>query len=146
MLPVKEGSIAIDPKGEIQITGLNIPFGTGDGWKAQHLYLVSDELIKEDDYRYCSDETYGGVWKFTKGQAGLCSKCKKIETTTDKSLGLPSIPEEWIRDVYIPAQGNIDKVRIQTSMFNPVIVVHNQQNEVIILPMNSLIKTINFKK
>jgi hypothetical protein len=51
----------------------------------QNLYILSDNEIKESDWYYCSDESFGGIGQHT-NQSFRCSACKKIIATTDKSI------------------------------------------------------------
>lgn len=119
-------------------------------YKSQHLYLVSDREIKESDWIICIGADYDGtsiqeicsrlgqVMKYTGKELGTI----KIEATTDSSLGLPLIPQKWIEEVYIPAQGKIDTVYLKIS-YDPAytakpgekFVLTNPAHEVIILPV-----------
>lgn len=94
----------------------------------QHLYFVSEREIKEDDWVLCdermhilSDPEYwiGKVkkiknnWIFVEeGQGENPEWTKKIEASTDPSLGLPLIPQSFIKK-YVKKQGNIKKVMIE---------------------------------
>lgn len=74
-----------------------------------HLYLVSDRGIKERDWYICqlkvlqSSHLNHTMWSMP---------IHKIEATTDKSLGLPLIPQLFIEE-YIEKQGKINEVLIQ---------------------------------
>lgn len=76
--------------------------------KGQHLYITSDDEIKEGDYYL---ELFGGKWKLYKqSKDKLCySSARKIIATTDESLNfknsgnqhpynlnLPQIPQSFI--------------------------------------------------
>ena len=57
-----------------------------DYYKSQHLYILSDEEIKEGDWVIPSPMPY---W-------GCADNCKKIIATTDKSLNLTSPSPEFV--------------------------------------------------
>lgn len=107
------------------------------GYTPQHLYFLSYDMIKEDDWmmlndqhpqgrvRKCywialaSNELYGladddSLYIDPKDAEGwgFCRRreVKKIISSTDPSLGLPSIPENWIRDAYVPSNGSVKQV------------------------------------
>lgn len=119
MIPNENGmvSVSFDKK----------TLSTEVGYYPQHLYVLSNEEIKENDWFYCSDKTnYRHIFKcigltepenlkvknskeigcyFVKNNTdgyGDWAKCysKKIIATTDKSLGLPLISKTDI-DKYI---------------------------------------------
>ena len=69
----------------------NIKNGDGE-WKTQHLYILSDEKIKEGDW--CLNLDTNDIFKL--GKYGV-NNAKKIIATTDTSLGLPLIPESFIK-------------------------------------------------
>lgn len=74
-------------------------------FRNQHLYICSDDNIKEEDYFYdmvkvrkCKGISMEYI-DFEDG--GFCSRpsiCKKIIATTDKSLNLPEIPEQFLKE------------------------------------------------
>jgi len=68
----------------------------GLGMKPQHLYITSDEEIKEGDW-YVSEKSFN-VLRVQKPERGYKPTGKKIISSTDKSLGLPE-----------PSQGFIEK-------------------------------------
>jgi hypothetical protein len=85
----------------------------------QHLYFTTDEPIQEGD------------WIFEQGEWGIKSVCqsignwtkenhlkypndKKIVASTNPALGLPAISTTWINDVYIPSNGSIKEVELET--------------------------------
>lgn len=125
----------------------------------QHLYLVSDREIKEGDYVVDQwykenvmlvskiEHTYGldpeehrGAKEhhtFTDKRTNYIHHIfqhRKIEATTDKSLGLPLIPQVFIQE-YVKQQGEIDKVYIQFYHRVGQELVSSPYNEVIILPI-----------
>lgn len=93
----------------------------GNIWIAQHLYLVSEQEIKEGDW-YIDLKNPERAWKYYRndepwyveeeGQKNI----RKIIATTDKSLSLPLIPDSFI-ERWVRWQGDIDKVRLK--MENP---------------------------
>ena len=94
----------------------------------QHLYLVSDEEIKEGDWYYTSLEHdrpwickcksidkskeywLDGHLKYVGGAQGKWGSYKII-ATTDKSLGLPLIPESFVKE-WTEKQGKIEYVHL----------------------------------
>ena len=97
-----------------------------DGHKANHIYLVSDEGIKEGDWFI---NHYNSVTLATdKVLKDLYApKHKKVIATTDKSLGiyitaqfaktpvfksLPQIPESFIK-YFVEKNGKVDKVEVE---------------------------------
>ena len=109
------------------------PWGTGNlsianskyiysiEYKPQHLYLTSDELIKEGDWSYCSipnctreriikvtdDWNLDSLNRFRK--EGYESK---IIATTNPECNLPTIPDSFLQK-YVAANGNIDSVKLE---------------------------------
>jgi hypothetical protein len=84
-------------------------------YTSEHLYLVSDREIEEGDYIY----GYGGISKFG-GMLQMYEylhRYKKVEASTDPSLGRPGVPKEWIEKEYIAKQGKIDKVWLKMSEY-----------------------------
>lgn len=89
------------------------------GYPSKHIYIISDEEIKEEDYAY--HQLDGKIIKVTKENIDGDIRrfgYKKIIASTDKSLGLPDnytldqlnlqipqIPESFIK-VYIEAYNN----------------------------------------
>jgi hypothetical protein len=92
-------------------------------WSSQHLYFTSNEVIKEDDCVFCysihmnnpshpPDRYINPIRKWNRGN---CTACKKIIASTDPSLGLPAIPELFLKK-YVAAGGKIDKVKLVTTL------------------------------
>jgi hypothetical protein len=92
----------------------------------QHLYITSDEEIKEGDWfineqYFISNKAELEIWQHN-GEVKPSSNPKKIIATTDKSLRfvkdhvhynfLPQIPESFIK-AYVEAQGNIKEVNVE---------------------------------
>lgn len=82
----------------------------GNIWESQHLYLVSDREIKEGDWDYLPStgkirKRHSLTYTYIPGE-------RLVEATTDKSLGLPLIPQSFIEE-YVQKQGKIDKVKIK---------------------------------
>jgi hypothetical protein len=95
-------------------------------YRFQHLYLVSDDEIKEGDWMF---NTHHNM--ISKGPGGGNHYDKKIIATTDQSLlytrekdkdfrgaeyerkiSLPQIPESFVK-AYVEAQGNIKEVLVE---------------------------------
>ncbi len=73
------------------------------GFKIQNLYIVSDEKVKEGDY--CKSNPFpicGNTGILHCSGSGVkqanIDNCKKIIATTDKTLGLPIIPDQFLTD------------------------------------------------
>lgn len=71
-----------------------------------HLYLVSDDEIKEGDYVYCKSDVLDDFidkvetleeLSIARGEQYVC-KSKKVIATTDPSLNIPLIPEQFVKD------------------------------------------------
>jgi hypothetical protein len=80
----------------------------------QHLYFTSNEEIKEGDWFY-----HGVSKALKKADAEDVRLYKdgfryasKIVASTDSSLGLPAIPESFLKQ-YVAANGKIDKVKLE---------------------------------
>jgi len=106
-----------------------------DDWCRQHLSFVSDDEVKADDHfyevvftgkefpaiskmidPYCNKQE--NIYK-AKGDMGLytCSRAfikGKVIASGPPLIGLPSIPQAWIRDVYVRANGKIEEVLLKT--------------------------------
>jgi hypothetical protein len=99
-----------------------------------HLYLVSDKEIEEEDWVIGKDDKLFR-WKTS---IYLPNKtAKKVEATTDTSLGLPLIPQLFIEE-YVEKRGKIEYVYIQLNSSSEVEMVAqlntpNYRPEVIIL-------------
>lgn len=109
MLPTEEASrLFIDTRDNSLAQSMDIP-PAGSIWPNQHLYILSDEEIKEGDWIYSTDNNtsscniyqvvkynaitgakpigFGGKCFNTEQGIGVAiNKCKKIIATTDKSL------------------------------------------------------------
>lgn len=107
MLPINveaDGSIFVNAQGIIRKIAYSLDTG-----RYQHLYLTSSREIKEGESYY--DKERGVIDRaFYTFKSGLIRR--KVEATTDKSLGLPLIPQSFIEE-YVQKQGNIDKVKIK---------------------------------
>ncbi len=90
--------------------------------KPQYLYFLSNEEIKEGDWMICPDGMSVLKWvgygrdiklpfSFING-----NDYKKIVASTDQSLKLPAIPHDWIANVYVPSQGIIKEVWLETEV------------------------------
>lgn len=100
-----------------------------------HLYFCSDREIKEGDWFIYGDKPT----RLDKGTGEVFSK--RIEATTDKSLGLPLIPESFVKE-WVEKQGKIEYVYIKMTNRPPMMSTNlgefipseNANGEVIILP------------
>lgn len=121
------------------------PIWLEESWFPNHLYLMYDEMIKEDDWWW---NRITGIHKATKQDEADYSFCTKEErknllkiiATTDKSLGLPLISQSFI-DEYVQKQGKIDVVRIlmHNSVYHKKLEPSINKNGVIILPVEEKI-------
>lgn len=110
----------------------------------KHLYLVLDREIKEGDYYIDTLAKHQKVWKmYPEGIDLSLNEMRRIEATTDKSLGLPLIPQSFIEE-YVSKQGKINKVYIELENAfehlspndSPIWQVKlDKEDEVIILPV-----------
>ncbi len=88
--------------------------------KPQHLYIVSDEKVREGDY--CKSNPFpicGNIEILHCSGSGVkqanIDNCKKIIATTDKTLCLPIIPDQFLAN-YIKSynEGNqINEVELE---------------------------------
>lgn len=129
------GPICKDSRGKLYLLQGDIQY---------HLYLVSDREIKKGDWfvRWCIGNamlSIPGAWFLLqqtadKSHVTLIPKpvMKLVEGSTDKSLGLPLIPQSFV-EKYVEAQGKIDKVKLEMRSYLPGIAI--KSNEVIILPI-----------
>jgi hypothetical protein len=72
----------------------------------QHLYLISDDEIKEGDWCYYKNGSLEGIVQIKDGAMPKTMIRRKIIATTDESLGLvydeSTLPATKIRDYYLP--------------------------------------------
>ncbi len=78
-------------------------------YQPQHLYIISDEEIREGDWVLCLDETDSTVMNWNINQCifkhikgGNCTQCKKIIATTDTSLTIKHKYSSYLRDWNLP--------------------------------------------
>ena len=99
-------------------------FTQDNGESPQYIYFTSDEEIKGGDHVILESNrvllttgaNYHGNSLYTKERefdAYPLADCKKIVASTDTTLGLPTIPTEWIK-TYVIHNGSIKDVKIQT--------------------------------
>jgi len=120
MLPTKDRS-------SLGVNENQIPNGRYDPavyHEAQHLYLVSEREIKEGDWCIYPNRIIGKLSHPYDGKTFINSK--KIEATTDPSLGLPVIPQSFIEE-YVAKQGNVKEVMVE--MMNDEVFVYDEQSE-----------------
>jgi len=96
--------------------------------KYYHLYLVSDLGVEKDEWVIFPNTLNGEISNFDdcipqKSEYPYAANGiynLKIEATTDKSLGLPVISDEWMRKVYHPNHSKIEKVYIEGVIRNAI--------------------------
>lgn len=103
------------------LDGMEVPY-------AQHLYLVSDREIKTGDY-YCYKNSIP-VKRLEKETVPITKDYKKVEASTDPSLGLPLIPKSFIEE-YVEKQGKIENVYIALREKDVKTLSHNAKEIVI---------------
>lgn len=124
----KEQTLWKNSNGQILFTHSSTPAGL----QPQHLYLVSDREIKEGDKYITYDNTICERYASIPLEGS-----RKVEATTDKSLGLSLIPQSFIEE-YVQKQGEIDKVEIKMLGPNRLelnMSVSSALGEVIIFPI-----------
>lgn len=105
----------------IKITGGQLDFaschniGGIDDWCSQHLYLVCEDDIKEEDWYYFTETSF--VRKSKTLKACNHPSYKKILATTDKSLNLPGIPQSFLQS-YVQKQGGIKEVELEMQVWS----------------------------
>ncbi len=88
-----------------------------DSGSYQHLYILSDDEIKEGDWIVCLDEIDTSIMNWDielavfQFNGGNCTSDKKIIATTDKSLGLPRPSNEFIKKYC--ELGGIDEILVE---------------------------------
>lgn len=81
--------------------------------QAQHLYFTSDTKIEKYDGSWMLDTRSGAVAQNKNNEiTNWNSAIKKIVASTDPLLGLPAIPESFLKQ-YVAANGKIDKVILE---------------------------------
>lgn len=126
MLPTKEASrihllIANPPDSRPIWTKLKLmenPLGNTKHmaeYDPQHLYFTSEDDIKEGDWYIhpFEDKVEKTEWAHIVTLMNQLPKAQKIIASTDPSLGLPAIPESFLKQ-YVESNGKIDKVQLQT--------------------------------
>jgi len=87
MLPTNKGGYNLWLNKNNNLVYHKFPYGIG---KPQHLYIISDDEIKDDDWCYHTNNK--SILKINKGEGKLMKEhlyLKKIIATTDESLKLP---------------------------------------------------------
>jgi len=80
------------------------------GYSARrHIHLTTDEQIVTGDW-YIDDSNQVRKCSIDDVESWPSFNNKKIVASTDQSLGLPTISKDWIRDVFIPANGKLTEV------------------------------------
>jgi hypothetical protein len=82
------------------------------------IYLTTDEPIQEGDWYYntTDDRIDTTKWAHILTLINQHPKAEKIIASTDPSLGLPGIPESFLKQ-YVAANGKIDKVKLEIKEF-----------------------------
>jgi hypothetical protein len=136
MLPTEKASrIKFIPKGELfyeeglcafsklkEDTLMFLPKATEYGYPSHHLYIISNKEIKEGDWTIYSSIATNGQQRVLQNVFGVLGSvigtpafikqnCFKIEASTDKSLGLPLIPEGFVRKY---CESPIEEVMVDT--------------------------------
>jgi len=97
-------------------------FYNGLGYTAKHIYFITNEPIVIGDY-ICKIGEYVRV--ATQDEIDYITIDKnyfrKVIASTNKSLGLPLIPHEWVSDVFIKLNGTIISVELLND-HNPNVV------------------------
>ncbi len=141
-------------KGTLSICATNNANVDLDTWQVQHLYIISDEEIKEDNW--VKHGLLNIIYQVDNNnlEATLHNKCKKIIASTNKLLKLSIIPQSFIKE-YIDSynKGNIitevelEIVKSFHGYFNEggedwrYKIETNSNNEVIISVFNNKIYT-----
>lgn len=90
-----------------------------DYFKAHNMYFISDEPLCDGDFRY--DAIQNKISQLTDSHTAHLSNVSnektknyyKVEASTDKFLmHLPNIPEQWIKDTYVPSFNKIKTVAL----------------------------------
>lgn len=137
--PKGEGSIVMynNELNNLAIRKGNLFEHKGD-WNTQHLYLVSDEEIKEGGVYLAYFPNKAPEIHIRKdGLIPTDAGRKKVVATTDKSLSLPLIPNSFMEE-WVAKQGKIDKVKIKGAIAsNGDFIPYWKfpEKEVIILPI-----------
>ena len=91
----------------------------------QHLYFTTDEPIQEGDWVFEQSEweiksVCQSMGNWTGEDHKKNPNDKKIVASTDPALGLPAIPKNWIKDVFVPSNGSIKEVELETFLWDYV--------------------------
>ena len=102
MLPTKEKSKLFIGKISGQLCDLTVA-DRDETTDNQELYITSDEKPVDGDWVIPNNPEYGNrIWKYTPAPCpmpywGCADNCKKIIVTTNKSLGLPSPSDGFVK-------------------------------------------------
>ena len=136
MLPTEKASVigigsTLMPTHNYNLAYAEKPFKV-DSIKSQHLYITSNEEIKEGDWFIHNNKIYNAsnfntnsssVWsnEFPKGIYSVIQEhCSKIIATTDSSLNLPLISNEFVK-LFVDSYNNgnvINEVNVDIFMKN----------------------------
>lgn len=76
----------------------------------QHIYFTSIEEVKVGDFVLIKEPQGLVVCKVDNPKN--FNRDPKIIAATDHFLGVPSIPEKWVRDIYVPSNGKIKYTKL----------------------------------
>lgn len=109
-------------------------------YQQQHLYILSDEKIKAGDWVY--DTIIKQIFSVSTINQNFI-ECKKIISSTDKSLGLPETPETFIKK-YCEIGGIDDEVLVKHWDTIGSLSYNGERYKVQLAPDNTIIiKEIN---
>lgn len=97
--------------------------------KCQNLYFITEDKIEIGDYfyhqickkvfkaNYTDIQNFARItnYKFNKSDFFTTAKpyWNKVISSTDSNLNLPTIPQQWIKESYIPSQGKIMDIELK---------------------------------
>jgi len=131
MLPTEKNSRLFLRRGELEYAAIGAELAhEPPQWLTQHLYLVSDGSgrLKKDQWGISASP---GGYNLFKSSGDVAHNTRdadyfKVEATTDRSLGLPLIPQ-WFIEEYILKQGEIDKVYISFKEYYQIPDCYDEQ-------------------
>lgn len=111
--------------------------------EAQHLYFTTDEPILHNDCILEQSEwgiksVCRSIGNWNKGDYIKYPNDKKIIASTDPTLGLPTIPLTWIKDVYVRSNGTIMTVRLELE-FNHALKSMATESRIKLTPNNEVV-------
>ena len=118
MLPTDKSTLIHHKSDGRILTPLNYPKDVSKKYQPFHLYITTDDEIKEGDcYLWTkNDGTDGVVLRATTDGGSIKFNSKKIIATTDPELNLPQPSKEFIEE-YCKV-GGIDEVDVEYGLFH----------------------------